>query len=140
MAAKRRRPSVGLENPTVSSARQGTARPTPTTLPSTESSPSHERAGSTRTIIRVPRAPNRSGEPSLLEQAEGLRDAILKSRLCHPDPWSYTPRTRSWGQEAQHVIDDIAEGKDAETCRRAYEALAAEVGGDPEFQVARRLF
>ena len=96
--------------------------------------------GTTRTIITASRVPTQSVEPSLLEQAEGLRDAILKSRLCHPDPWSYTPRTRSWGLEAQRIIDDIADGKDAETCRRAYEALAATVGGDPEFQVARRQF
>jgi hypothetical protein len=79
-------------------------------------------------------------EPSLLEQAEGLRDAILKSRLSHPEPWGYTPRTRNWGREAQRIIDEIAEGKDIDTCRRAYQALAAEVDGDPEFQVARRLF
>jgi hypothetical protein len=129
-----------VDDETVSSARQGTARPIPTTVLSAESSPSHERAGSTRTIIRVARVPGRSVEPSLLAQAEELRDAILKSRLCHADPWSYTPRTRRWEQEVQHVIDDIAGGKDGETCRQAYEALAAEVGGDPEFQVARRLF
>jgi hypothetical protein len=79
-------------------------------------------------------------EPSLLEHAEGLRDAILRSRLSHPEPWSYTPRTHTWGVEAQRIIDEIAEGKDIDTCRRAYEVLAAKVEGDPEFQVARRLF
>ena len=55
-----------------------------------------------------------------------------------PISWSYTPRTASWGLEAQHIIDAIADGKDAETRRCAYEALAAEVGSDPESQVARR--
>jgi hypothetical protein len=142
MVAKRRQSSVKLDNPTqaVTPARQGTAAPIPAMPPSTQSNSPDERVGTTRTIIRAPRVASRSIEPSLLEQAEGLRDTILKSRLCHPDPWSYTPRTRSWGLKAQHIIDDIAEGKDTETCRRAYEALAAEVGSDPEFQVARRQF
>lgn len=143
MVANRRRSSVKLDNrkQTVSPARQGTARaPIVATPPSTKSGSPDQLVGRTRTIIRGSRVPSRSVEPSPLEQAEGLRDAILKSRLCHPDPWSYTPRTRSWGLQAQHIIDDIAEGKDTEICRRAYETLAAEVGSDPEFQVARRLF
>ena len=143
MVAKRRQSSVKLDDPkqTVSPARQGTVRaPVPAMAPSVKSSSPDERVGSTRTIIRASRVPTPFVEPSLLEQAEGLRDAILKSRLCHPDPWSYTPRTRSWELEAQRIIDDIAEGKDTETGRRAYETLAAEVGSDSEFQVARQQF
>jgi hypothetical protein len=96
--------------------------------------------GSTRVVV-TPAVPRASAtEPSLLKRAEELRDAILRSKLSHPNPWDYTPRVRIWAPRAQQVVDDIAAGKDGDTCRRALEALAAEVEGDADFQEARRLF
>jgi hypothetical protein len=142
MVVKRRQSSGKLNSKqTGNPLRPGPARASiPVMPPSGESTSPGARVGTTRTIIRASRVPSPSVEPSLLEQAEGLRDAILRSRLSHPEPWSYTPRTHSWGLEAQRIIDEIAEGKDIDTCRRAYEVLAAKVEGDPEFQTARRLF
>jgi hypothetical protein len=75
-----------------------------------------------------------------LERAERLRDAVLKSKLCHPDPWLYTPKARVWSQRAQQIVELIATDGDAAAHRRAFEALGAEVEGDPDFQEARRLF
>jgi hypothetical protein len=77
-------------------------------------------------------------ELPLLLRAERLRDAILKSKLSHPDPWSYTAKARAWSQRAQHVVEEIAAGGDTEQHRRALEKLAAEVEGDPDFEEARR--
>jgi hypothetical protein len=75
-----------------------------------------------------------------LERAERLRDVVLKSKLCHPDPWRYTPKARAWSQRAQQIVETIAAGGDAAADQRAFEAFAAEVEGDPDFQEARRLF
>ena len=79
-------------------------------------------------------------EPSLLERAERLRDGVLKSKLCHPDPWRYTPKARAWSQRAQQIVELIATEVDAAGHRRVFEALAAEVEGDLDFQEACRLF
>jgi hypothetical protein len=79
-------------------------------------------------------------ELPLVLRAERLRDAILKSKLTHPDPWSYTAKARTWSQRAQHVVEEIASGGDTEQHRRALEKLAAEVEGDPDFEEARRRF
>jgi hypothetical protein len=84
-----------------------------------------------------PRSP---AEPPLLQDAERLRDAILKSKLTHPDPWSYTPRARAWSQQAQQIVERIATGGDVEEQRRAFQRLEAEVESDPDFQEARRRF
>ena len=137
----KRRQSSGKLNSKQTGNLLGPARASiPIMPPSGESTSPGARVGTTRTIIRASRVPSPSVEPSLLEQAEGLRDAIHRSRLSHPETSSYTPRTHSWGVEAQRIIDEIAEGKDSDTCRRAYEVLAATVESDPEFQMARRLF
>ena len=103
-----------------------------------------ERRGSTAVTTRVitaagsfRRAPT---EPSLLERAERLRDAVLKSKLCHPDPWRYTPKARAWSQRAQQIVELIDTEGDTDAHRRAFEALGAEVEGDPDFREARRLF
>jgi hypothetical protein len=76
----------------------------------------------------------------LLPRAERLRDAILKSKLTHPEPWSYTAKARAWSQRAQQILEGIAGGGDVEEQRRAFQALAAEVEGDPDFEEARRQF
>jgi hypothetical protein len=75
-----------------------------------------------------------------LERVERLRDAVLKSKLCHPDPWSYTPKARAWSQRTQQSVELIATDGDTDAHRRVFEALAAEVEGDLDFQEACRLF
>ena len=84
--------------------------------------------------------PGSPAEPSLLQDAERLRDAILKSKLTHPDPWSYTAKARAWSQHAQHLVEQIATGGDVAEQRRALEKFAAEVERDPDFEEARRRF
>jgi hypothetical protein len=79
-------------------------------------------------------------ESPVLERAERLRDAILKSKLCHPDPWGYAPKARAWAQRAQEIVDTIATSGDTVAHHRALDAFAAEVEGDSDFQEARRLF
>jgi hypothetical protein len=76
----------------------------------------------------------------LLKDAERLRDAILKSKLTHPDPWSYTAKARAWCQHAQQIVEEIATVGDVDEQRRAFERLAAEVERDPDFEEARRRF
>lgn len=97
-------------------------------------------------VARPPAAVKPASSPStvptalgLLDQAERLREAIQRSKLTHPDPWSYTPKARGWGERAQTLVDQLARGEDG-TARRALETLAAAVEGDRDFQEARRLF
>jgi hypothetical protein len=78
--------------------------------------------------------------PSLLEQAERLRDEIQRSKLTHPDPWTYGVKARAWGVRAQALVDQLAVRGDDTTTRRALVALEAEVQGNRDFQEARRLF
>jgi hypothetical protein len=92
-------------------------------------------------VVAIAGSPRRPpAAPTVLERAERLRDEVLKSKLCHPDPWNYTPKARAWGERAQRIVDIIASGEDADAHRRELEAFAAEVEGDPDFQEARRLF
>ena len=83
-----------------------------------------------------PPTPRAAAQPSLLQRAERLRDDILRSKLSHPDPWTYTPKAHAFGDRAQRIVDDAAAGRDP---RRALDALAAEVEGDRDYQEARRL-
>lgn len=78
--------------------------------------------------------------PTLLEQAEQLRDDIQRSKLCHPDPWAYTAKARAWGQRAQALVERIAAAGEGGDARQALERLRAEVEADRDFQEARRLF
>ena len=78
--------------------------------------------------------------PSLLEQAERLRDEIQRSKLTHPDPWTYGAKARTWSVRAQTLVDQLAaRGADSAT-QRALVTLEAEVQGNRDFQEARRLF
>ncbi len=97
-------------------------------------------AGRSRVVVAPTFPKVNAPEPSLLERAERLRDSILRSKLSNPNPWHYTGKARVWAQRAQRIVDDIAAGGEAETCQRAFEALATEVEGDADFQEARRLF
>jgi hypothetical protein len=78
--------------------------------------------------------------PSLLEQAERLRDDVNRSKLTHPDPWAFAAKARAWAQRAQALVEQVAAGGDTAESRRAVEALAAEVERDRDFQEARKLF
>lgn len=78
--------------------------------------------------------------PSLLEQAERLRDEIQRSKLTHPDPWTYGAKARTWGVRAQALVDQLATRGDDTATRHALVTLEAEVQGSRDFQEARRLF
>jgi len=79
-------------------------------------------------------------EPTLLERAERLRDDILRSKLTHPDPWTYTAKARAWGGRVQALVEEIASAGQTPTLHAAVEKFSAEVEGDPDFQRARQLF
>jgi hypothetical protein len=78
--------------------------------------------------------------PSLGEHAERLREEIQRSKLSHPDPWRYSAKARGWGERAQVLVELIAVRGDTASARGSFEALAAELEGDRDFQEARRLF
>jgi hypothetical protein len=79
-------------------------------------------------------------EPTLLERAERLRDDIIRSKLTHPDPWTYTAKARAWAERIQALVEQIAVAGQTPALHAAVATLAAEVEGDPEFQRARQLF
>jgi hypothetical protein len=79
-------------------------------------------------------------EPSLLERAERLRDDLLRSKLTHPDPWSYTAKARAWAERAQTLVQDIAIASQTPELHAMVAKLAAEVENDPDYQKARQLF
>ena len=81
-----------------------------------------------------------SAGPSLGERAERLRDEIQRSKLSHPDPWRYAAKARGWGERAQVLVELITVRGDTASARGSFEALAAELDGDRDFQEARRLF
>jgi hypothetical protein len=78
--------------------------------------------------------------PAFGERAERLRDEILRSKLTHPDPWTYAPKARAWGERAQVIVETIVIQGHTPTLLRTLEALDAEVQRDRDFQEARRLF
>jgi hypothetical protein len=102
-------------------------------LPAPKAPPAAKPAG-TRPVATRP------AEPSLLERAEALRDAIQRSKLTAPDPWAYTAKARGWGVRAQELVDRIARDGATPGARQGLEQLSGEVEGDREFQEARRLF
>jgi hypothetical protein len=79
-------------------------------------------------------------EPTLLEQAERLRDDVLRSKLTHPDPWSYTAKARGWGERIQRLVEEVAVAGQTPALHAAVRTLTAEVEGDADFQRARQLF
>jgi hypothetical protein len=138
-----------------------TARPRPARKPSSASTaqpsagPPGKRsaaAGGPATVVTAPASPARAlgpgaarpalppAEPTLLEQAERLRDDVLRSKLTHPDPWTYTARARAWGERAQALVEEIAVAGQTPALHAAVGKLATEVEGDADFQKARQLF
>jgi hypothetical protein len=91
-----------------------------------------------RRLVALPRPAPAS--PSLIDLAEHLRDEVQRSKLTHPDPWTYASKARAWGERAQALVEEIAVKGDTLAGRRALEALDGEVQGDRDFQEARRLF
>jgi hypothetical protein len=79
-------------------------------------------------------------ERTLLERAEQLRDDILRSKLTHPDPWTYTAKARTWGDGVQALVEEIAVAGQTPALHARFATWLAEVEGDPDFQRARQLF
>jgi hypothetical protein len=79
-------------------------------------------------------------EPTLLERAERLRDDVLRSKLTHPDPWTYTAKARAWGEGIQALVAEIAVAGQTPGLHARFTTLSAEVEGDSDFQRARQLF
>jgi hypothetical protein len=91
-------------------------------------------------VTAAPRPTPPSAGPSAGERAERLRDAILRSKLTHPNPWTYAPKARGWGERAQVLVEMIVVEGHTPVILRTLETLHAEVEGDRDFQEARRLF
>jgi hypothetical protein len=77
-------------------------------------------------------------EPSLLERAERLREDLLRSKLTHPDPWSYTAKARTWAEHAQALVQDIASASETPELHAMVAKLAADVEADPDYQKVRQ--
>jgi hypothetical protein len=97
------------------------------------------RGASTRGAVPARPAPAAHG-PALVERAERLRDEILRSKLTHPNPWTYAAKARGWGERAQVLVELIVVQGPSPTTLRTLEGLHAEVDRDRDFQEARRLF
>lgn len=107
--------------------------------PAKTSAPAAARAKAPAARPAAPASPPPAG-PTLLAQAERLRDEIQQSKLTHPDPWSYTSKARAWAARAQALVEQVDRAGDDAATRRAFQALSAEVAADRDFQEARRLF
>lgn len=77
---------------------------------------------------------------SLTDQVERLREQIQRSKLTHPDPWTYGAKARGWGDRVQILVEQITVQGESPAAQRTIEALDAEIQGDRDFQEARRLF
>jgi hypothetical protein len=64
----------------------------------------------------------------------------MRSKLTHPDPWSYTAKARAWVERIQGLVEEIAVAGQTPALHAAVGKLAAEVEGDADFQRARQLF
>ena len=77
---------------------------------------------------------------SLTDQVKRLREQIQRSKLTHPDPWTYGAKARGWGDRVQVLVEQITVQGESPAAQRTIEALDAEIQGDRDFQEARRLF
>ena len=91
-------------------------------------------------MVALPRSAAVTAGPGLADLAERLRDDIQRSKLTHPDPWTYAAKARAWGVRAQTLVEEIALKGGTSATRRTLEALDGEVQRDRDFQEARRLF
>ena len=69
-----------------------------------------------------------------------MREQIQRSKLTHPDPWTYGAKARGWGDRVQVLVEQITVQGESPAAQRTIEALDAEIQGDRDFQEARRLF
>jgi hypothetical protein len=124
-----------------SATRKGSSKP-----PKAARRPSGRPARKSTAQAKAPAPPKRAGAtarpagPPPGEQAERLRDEIQRSKLTHPDPWTYAAKARAWSKQAQALVEEIAVKGDTPVTRRTLETLAGEVERDRDFQEARRLF
>ena len=112
----------------------------PATKSAAKASKSPVRPGTSKQTAASARPAPAPVGPSFAEQAEHLRDEILRSKLTHPDPWRYAPKAHAWGERAQVLVEQIDAKGETPAARRSLEALDAELRGDRDFQEARRLF
>ena len=82
-------------------------------------------------------APREPVVVTLVARAERLYDDIQRSKITHPDPWTYTTKARGWVKRAEQLVVEASAGRDV---RRDLDGLAAEVERDRDFQEAHRLF
>jgi hypothetical protein len=139
-AQRRRDPQTKKGNPRTTGPGE---RPKPGTVPPARRHPAAPTATSTAVPSLEPGVARRAllpAELSLLERAERLRDDLLRSKLTHPDPWSYTAKARAWGEQAQALVEEIAVAGQTPAFHAAIAKLEAEVEGDADFQKARQLF
>jgi hypothetical protein len=120
------------------------ARATQKALPARTAAPAKavpaKAAAAAKQTVRASRPDTAPVEAPLAERAERLRDEILRSKLTHPDPWTYAPKARAWGERAQTLVEQIARAGSSSAAVRSFETLAAEIERDRDFQDARRLF
>jgi hypothetical protein len=131
---------VAKKHPKRAATKKAASKPLKTARPSAGKAATKATAAAkapTRAAARPASAP---AGPALGERAERLRDEILRSKLTHPDPWTYAPKARAWGERAQILVETIVIQGHTPAVLRTLEALAAEVQRDRDFQEARRLF
>ena len=117
----------------------------PTTMPPPKRGESQDQLSTANAAMALSLGPGSPralppAELSLLERAERLRDDLLRSKLTHPDPWSYTAKARAWGERAQALVEEIAVTGQTPALHGMVGKLAAQVEGDADFQKARQLF
>jgi hypothetical protein len=135
--APKRSTTMKSKKPAKAAARAAAKPPAkPAAKATTRSKPT----ATARPAVATARPGPQPAGPSLLEQAERLRDEIQRSKLTHPDPWTYGVKARTWGVRAQALVDQLAAQGDDTATRRALVTLEAEVQGSRDFQEARRLF
>jgi hypothetical protein len=119
--------------------KRSTTKKTSTKAGETARRPPSKAATTARGAVPARPAPAAHG-PALVERAERLRDEILRSKLTHPNPWTYAAKARGWGERAQVLVELIVVQGPSPTTLRTLEGLHAEVERDRDFQEARRLF
>ena len=122
-------------------AKKAQKRSAPKKASTKATKPARRPAGTTSKRATAPAKPQSASHGADLgERAQRLHEEILRSKLTHPDPWTYAPKARGWGDRAQVLIELIVVQGHSPAALRTLETLHAEVEGDRDFQAARRLF
>src|SRR5262249_15432412 len=89
----------------------------------------------------VPAGPATSAHHSGLgERVQHLHEEIRRSKLTHPNPWTYAPKARAWDDRAQVLVEMIVVQGYTPVVVRTLETLHAEVEADRDFQDAPPVF